>query len=168
VLKFLLALHLVLAVFVVGPLVWAATTAGRGVRKGDGAATASSARVLRIYAYASVLVVGVGFALMSQKRSPVGWIGYQSVPRRYVDYAPTGSTRVAEFSDTWIWLSLLLWAVAVAVVLLIVVPTLDRATRLIEAQESVVTLTARVAAAGGLVGLLFVTIVFLMAYKPGS
>jgi uncharacterized membrane protein len=146
-LKFLLALHLVLAVFVIGPLVWAATTAGRGVRHGDGAATASSARVLRIYAYVSVLVVGVGFALMSQKAH---------------------GQRIAEFSDTWIWLSLLLWAIAVGVVLLVVVPTLDRATKLIEAQDSVITLTARVAASGGVVGLLFVAIVVLMAYKPGS
>jgi hypothetical protein len=103
--------------------------------------------VLRIYAYVSVLVVGVGFALMSQKAH---------------------GQRIAEFSDTWIWLSLLLWAIAVGVVLLVVVPTLDRATKLIDAQDSVITLTARVAASGGVVGLLFVAIVVLMAYKPGS
>jgi fucose 4-O-acetylase-like acetyltransferase len=162
VLKFLLALHLVLAVFVIGPLVWAATTAGRGVRKGDGAATASSARILRIYAYVSVLVVAVGFGLMSQKDKPSGL-------RRYADYAPAPkSQRIADFGDTWIWLSLVLWALAVALVLLVIVPTLDRATKLIAAEESVVTLTARVAAAGGVVGLLFVAIVVLMAYKPGS
>jgi uncharacterized membrane protein len=162
VLKFLLALHLVLAVFVIGPLVWAATTAGRGVRTGDGAATAASARILRMYAYVSVLVVGVGFGLMSQKKKPAGL-------RRYADYLPQPKSRpIAEFSDTWIWLSLLLWAIAVGLVLLVIVPTLNRATRLIEAQESVVTLTARIAAAGGVVGLLFIAIVVLMAYKPGS
>jgi hypothetical protein len=177
VVKFLLALHLVFAVFIVGPLVWAATTAGRGVRKGDGAATAASARVLRIYSYASVLVVGVGFGLMSQKRSvPL------SLPRSYSDYLPVSSganayastldistrKQIAEFKDTWIWLSLLLWALAVAIVLLVIVPTLNRATKLIEAEDSVVTLTARVAAAGGVVGLLFIAIVVLMAYKPGG
>ena len=175
--KFLLALHLVFAIFVVGPLVWAATTAGRGVRKGDGAATKSSARTLRIYAYVSVLVIGVGFALMSQKRQ----VTTRGMPRRYADYiAPDNSgayfskltitvdERIADFKDTWIWLSLVLWAVAIAIVLLEIVPTLNRVTKLIEAEDSVVTLTARVAAAGGVVGLLFITIVFLMAYKPGS
>ena len=146
-LKLLLAVHLVLAVFAVGPLVHAATTAGRGVRKGDAAATAGSARVLRIYAYASVLVIIAGLGLMSQKRN-----GHQ----------------LAQFSDTWIWLSLVLWAVAVAIVLGFVVPTLTKVTKRIEAQESVVALTARVAAAGGVVGLLFVVIVVLMAYRPGN
>jgi uncharacterized membrane protein len=146
-LKFLLAVHLVLAVFAVGPLVHAATTAGRGVRRGDGAATASSSRVLRIYSYASVLVILVGFALMSQKRR---------------------GTKLGDIGDTWIWLSIVLWVVAVALVLGVVVPTLDRATKQIEAQDSVVALTGRIAAAGGVVGLLFVAIVVLMAYRPGG
>jgi hypothetical protein len=145
--KILLALHLLFAIFAIGPLVHAATTAGRGVRRGDGVATASSARMLRIYSYTSVLVILVGGALMSQKR---------------------GGHRVAEFGDTWIWLSLVLWAVAIALVLALVVPTLDRATKLIEAQDSVVTLTARVAAAGGAVGVIFAAIVFLMTYRPGG
>jgi len=146
-LKFLLAAHLVLAVFAVGPLVHAATTAGRGIRKGDGAATASASRVLRIYAYVSVLVVLAGGALSSQKEN---------------------GKKLGEMGDTWIWLSLVLWLVAVALVLGVLVPTLDKATKQISAQESVVALTARVAAAGGIVAVLFLVIVVLMAYKPGS
>ena len=175
--KFLLMLHLVFAVFIVGPLVWAATTAGRGVRKGDGAATAASARLLRIYAYASVLVIGAGFGLMSQKRSvPL------SLPRRYADYLPVSSgsnayashldiatrKQIAEFKDTWIWVSLLLWAVAIAIVLLEIVPTLNGVTKSIEAEDSVVARTMRVAAAGGVVGMLFIAIVVLMVYRPGG
>jgi uncharacterized membrane protein YiaA len=146
-LKFLLAAHLVLAVFAVGPLVHAAMTAGRGIRKGDGAATASASRVLRIYAYVSVLVIAAGGALTSQKED---------------------GKKLAEMSNTWIWLSLVLWLVAVALVLGVLVPTLNKATKQIAAQESVVALTGRVAAAGGIVALLFVVIVVLMAYKPGS
>jgi len=145
--KLLLAAHLVLAVFAVGPLVHAATTAGRGIRTGDGSATASASRVLRIYAYVSVLVVVVGMGLMSQKQH--GHV-------------------VGELSDTWIWLSLVLWLVAVGLVLGVTVPTLDRATRQIAEQQSVVTLTARVGASGGVVALLFLVIVVLMVYKPGS
>lgn len=146
-LKLLLAVHLILAVFAVGPLVHAATTAGRGVRTGDGAATAGAARMLRIYAYVSVLVVLAGGGLMSQKRR-----GHP----------------LAEFSDTWIWLSLVLWLIAVGLVLGVIVPTLDRATQQIAEQRSVVTLTARVAASGGVVALLFAVIVVLMVYRPGT
>jgi hypothetical protein len=146
-LKFWMAAHLVLVVFTIGPLVHGATTAARGVRRGDGTATASSARMLRIYAYVSVLVIIAGMALMSQKED---------------------GKKLAEFGNTWIWLSLVLWAVAMSVILGVTVPTLNKASKLIEAQDSVVTLTARVAASGGAVALIFLVIVVLMAYKPGS
>lgn len=147
--KVLLALHLLFAIFAIGPLVHAATTAARGIRTGDGAATASSARMLRIYSYVSVLVVIVGMGLMSSD-------------------SPYRPGKVAEFKDTWIWLSLVLWLVAVAITLLAIVPTLTKATDLIKSEGSVVTLTARVAVSGILVGLIFAGIVFLMVYRPGG
>ena len=150
--KVLLAVHLLFAVFAIGPLVHAATTAGRGIRKGDGAATAAASRMLRIYAYASVLVVLAGMGLMSAK--------YPSGPDK--------GKHAGEIGDLWIWLSLALWVVAVALVLAVVVPTLDRATASIAKQDSVVALTGRVAAAGGVVGLIFAVIVVLMVYRPGS
>jgi uncharacterized membrane protein len=146
-LKLLLAAHLILAVFTVGPLVHAATTAARGIRTGDGAATASASRLLRIYSYVSVLVVIAGMGLMSQKRR---------------------GQQLGEFGDTWIWLSLVLWLVAIGLVLGVIVPTLDRATAQIAEQASVVSLTGRVAASGGVVALLFLVIIVLMVYRPGS
>jgi hypothetical protein len=76
--------------------------------------------------------------------------------------------KLAEFSDTWIWLSLTLWVLAMGIVLGLIVPTLNKATKRIEAQDSVVTLTARVAASGGLVALIFFVVIVLMVYKPGS
>jgi uncharacterized membrane protein len=145
----LLALHLLFAVFAIGPLVHAATTAARGIRHNDAAATASGARTCRIYAFASLLVIALGFALMSQK-SP---------------YAP--GRHVGEFGQTWIWLSLVLWVLAMALVLGLVAPSLDRATRLIAEQQTAAALTARVGAGGGVVGLIFAAIVFLMVYQPG-
>ncbi|MEO6886445.1 MAG: DUF2269 family protein [Jatrophihabitantaceae bacterium] len=145
--KILLALHLLFAIFTIGPLVHAATTAGRGVRKGDAAATATSSRILRIYAIASVLVIIFGFGLMSSKRHGV---------------------EVAKFSQTWIWLSAVLWLIAVVLILAVVVPTLDKATALIGKQESVVSMTGKIAAFGGIVGILFVVVVFLMVYQPGK
>ena len=147
--KLVFALHLLFAIFAIGPLVHAATTAGRGVRTGDGAATASSARMLKIYSYTSVLVVIAGMALMS------------------MDDPDDKTRKIGEFSQTWIWLSVVLWLAAIAIVLAVIVPTLNKATALIEQQGSVVTLTARVAASGGVVGLIFAVIVFLMVYQPG-
>ena len=147
--KLVFALHLLFAIFAIGPLVHAATTAGRGVRTGNGAATASSARMLRVYSYTSVLVVIAGMALMS------------------MDDPDDKTRKIGEFSQTWIWLSVVLWLAAIAIVLAVIVPTLNKATALIQQQGSVVTLTARVAASGGVVGLIFAVIVFLMVYQPG-
>lgn len=146
--KVLLALHLLTAVFAIGPLVGAATTAARGVRAGDAGATAAAARMLRIYAFASVIVVAFGFALMSATN-------------------PHGSGHVGEFGQTWIWLSLLLWAVAIAIVLAVLVPSLQRVTTALGTSRTAAGLTGRVAAAGGVVGLIFAAIVFLMVYQPG-
>lgn len=145
----LLALHVVFAIFAIGPLVHAATTAGRGLRTGDRAAAASATRVLRIYSYTSVLVVGLGMGLMS------------------VDSPDEKGQKVAKFGETWIWLSLLLWLIGVALVLGVVVPALTKATAVIGTHGSVATLTTRVAVAGGVVGVIFAVIVFLMVYRPG-
>jgi prolipoprotein diacylglyceryltransferase len=147
--KILLALHLLFAVFAIGPLVHAATTAGRGVRLGDAVAMNTSARMLRIYAYASVLVVIAGFALMSAK-------------------SPSTHKQVAEFGDTWIWLSLVLWVVAIALVLGVLVRGLRAATASVERQESFDALKGRIAATGGVVGVIFAVVVFLMVYRPGG
>ena len=57
---------------------------------------------------------------------------------------------------------------AVAIVLALVVPSLHKAGELIGREESVVALTGRVAAGGGVVGLIFAGIVFLMVYQPGK
>jgi len=145
--KILLALHLLTAIFAIGPLVHAATTASRGLRTADATATAGSARVAQLYSYVSVLVVVFGFGLMSAKED---------------------GQKVADMGDPFIWISLLLWVFALVVTLVVIVPTLQQATVNITNGVGVDGLTARVAASGGLVGLIFAAIVFLMVYKPGS
>ena len=108
--KLLLFLHLLVAIFGIGPLVGAATTSSRALRRPDAAAAISAARTIRIYSYVSLLVVILGMGLMSQK-------------------APEDkSHNVAEFGDTWIWLSVLLWLVAMAVSLGVLVPSLTKAS----------------------------------------
>jgi hypothetical protein len=97
-----------------------------------------------------VVVVILGMGLMSQK-------------------APWDKSQdVAEFGDTWIWLSLLLWVAALAVALAVLAPTLTRAAAVIGGTGSARGLVGRVAAAGGVIGLLYAAIVVLMVYQPGS
>jgi len=147
--KILFALHLLTAIFAVGPLVHAATTAARGLRTADAGATAASARTITIYSYASLLVVFFGFGVMSMD-------------------SPYRPGKVAELSETWIWLSALLWLVAVGIALAVTAPALQLATTRLARGEAVDSLSAKVAASGGVVGLVFAAIVFLMVYKPGQ
>jgi uncharacterized membrane protein len=148
--KLLLFLHLLAAIFAVGPLVGAATTASRALRTPHADAARSAARTVRIYSYVSIVVVILGMGLMSAK-------------------APWDeSEHVAEIGDTWIWLSLLLWVAAMAVSLGLVVPSLTKATAEIGEGRGVGGLTTRVAAGGGVVGLIYAAIVLLMVYQPGG
>jgi uncharacterized membrane protein len=148
--KLLLFLHLLAAIFAVGPLVGAATTASRALRTNDAAAATSAARMIRLYSYVSVVVVIVGMGLMSQK-------------------APWDSSEnVADIGDTWIWLSLLLWVAAMAVSLAVLAPSLTKASTEIGSTGSAQSLVGRVAAAGGVIGLLYAAIVLLMVYQPGG
>src|SRR4051812_36747051 len=119
--KFVFFLHLLFVIFTIGPLVHAATTASRGVRNGDASAGRASARIVQIYAIASVLAVIAGMALVQDK-----WH--------------------ASFGDTWVWLSVVLWVVAIAVVLLVLLPALQQAGKQIAASQPVDSLTPKVAA----------------------
>jgi hypothetical protein len=148
--KIFLALHLLTAIFAVGPLVHAATTASRGLRKADANATTSAERTIKIYSYASILVVIIGAGLMSMD-TPYG-----------------NKQKAGEFTDLWIWLSVVLWIAAMVLALGLLAPTLQKATAAIGRGESVAPLVGRVAAGGGIVGLIFAVIVFLMVYRTGS
>lgn len=148
--KLFLFLHLLAAIFAVGPLIGAATTASRALRSPDADAARSAARTIRIYSYASVVVVLFGFALMSTK-------------------APWDSSQqVADIGDTWILVSIVLWGASVAVALGGLVPALQHAEKTIRDGGSVATMTGRVAAFGGATGLLYAAIVLLMVYQPGG
>lgn len=102
--------------------------------------------MLRVYAIASVIVVILGFALMSMT-------------------SPYTHKVVATISDTWIWLSLLLWALGVALSWGMS-RTLEQATTMINKEEPITALRGRVAAGGGIVGLIFAAIIVLMVYRP--
>lgn len=137
----LLALHLLFAVFAIGPLVGAASVAGRGVRTGDGAAVVGSARTVRIYGYLSVLVAVFGLAMVQPK-----WH--------------------AKFSYPWVWISVVLYVIALALTLAVLEPGLRKAGSALTAGADARPFAARVAASGGLIALIYAVIIFLMVYRP--
>jgi uncharacterized membrane protein len=148
--KLLLFLHLLAAIFAIGPLVGTATTASRALRSSDAGAATSAARTIRLYSYVSVVVVIFGMGLRSQK-------------------APWDSSEeVAQIGDTWIWLSLLLWVAAMALSLGVLAPSLTKAAAEIGSSGNASGMVGRVAGAGGVLGLIYAVIVVLMVYQPGG
>lgn len=137
----LLSLHLLLAIFVIGPLVGTATTAARGVRAGDGSAVAAAARTVRIYGIGSLLVAVLGSALVQDK-----WHAKMTYP--------------------WVWISMLLFVLALALTFAVLAPSLNKAAEAINAGAGGTALAGRVAASGGLIALLYAVIVFLMVFQP--
>lgn len=151
--KVMLFLHLLTAIFAIGPLVHAVTTASRGLRRSDPEAIAASSRMTKLYAGASILTVIFGFGLMSST-------------------SPYTGKKVASFSEPWIWISLGLWVIAAGVATAVVVPALDKASdsfKLAGAETEVASpsAVARVAASGGVVGILMAVVVALMVWQPG-
>lgn len=144
--KFLAAVHIVLAVFAIGPLAHAATTAARGIRTANAPVVAAAARTVNLYGYLSIAVGIVGMSLVQPK--------------------PAFHDR--HFSDTWIWLSAVLWLVAVLLIFTFLLPNLRGAATALQNGASAASLTGRVAAGGGLLALIYLVIVVLMVYKPGA
>lgn len=99
---FVLTVHVVLAIFLIGPIVAAANQAPRALRDGDAGALRVIARTLTIYGWASPAVGLVGFGLVQE---------------RYGN----------EFSDGWLIASIILFVGASAIVLARLAPWARRA-----------------------------------------
>jgi uncharacterized membrane protein len=139
-------LHVVGAVFIVGPMAILPMSAMRAIRSGHGAQVATLAKSTMIFSWLSLLVVVFGFGAMSLSK-----------------YHTT-------IADPWIWISIVLWVVATALSLAVVVPTMRRASRDLTASDGGEA-TARsgyaaISAGSGIVALLLVAVVVLMVWKP--
>jgi hypothetical protein len=143
-----ITLHVLTAIFIVGPLATSTLTAPKLVRAGrDGLAGLRSATgTVRYLSLGSIVTAGLGFSLVHQ--------------------GSFGSVR--SLSDTWLIWSLILWVVAVLVNLVVVAPTLGRAARDIERHGDGRRHLPAVALGGGLTTLCWVLIVVLMMVKPGT
>lgn len=144
-----LVVHLLTVMFLVGPAALAGVLSSRHVREGRADALRTDARTTRVYTLASLVTVLLGSAL-------VGLSG--------------GSSGVAEWSmgQLWVSASYVLWLVAVALVLAVVVPAQNGAATALEAGGDAAPLVGRIAAGAGVAMLCWIAIVVLMVAKPGA
>ncbi len=137
-------LHVLTAVFIVGPMAVVPMTAMRAVRAGDGAQVQVLARSTFIFGLASIVVVLFGFGVM----------GMQHI----------------SMTTPWILISLILWIVALALTLLAVVPALRSAGEHLASADPAARLGGadykRIAVTSGVTTLLLIVVVVLMVAKP--
>ena len=142
----LLVLHLLTVAFVVGPAAVAAVLSPRHVRAGRVDALRDAARTTRLYTLATLVTVVLGSALVAVSG----------------DTTPQWS-----MGELWVSASYALWLVAVAVVLVLVVPAQEQAAAELDAGRDATPLAGRIAAGGGVAMLCWTAIVVLMVVKPG-
>jgi uncharacterized membrane protein len=136
----LAVLHVVAAVFLIGPMALLPQTALRAVRAGNGPMVELLTRSTKVFTWASLAVAVLGF----------GVSGVEGIP----------------LSRTWLWLSIVLYLLALVVSLVLVVPSLTRAAAELTTGRSATALYGRIAAGSGVVSLLLLAVAVLMAWKP--
>jgi uncharacterized membrane protein len=139
----LLTLHLIAAVFLIGPLVAAANQAASALRKDDVGGLRALARIVTIYGWGSLLVLVFGAGLVQDK----------------YDHS---------WGDAWLIISLILFLLASVIVIALLGPLLRRAVVTIGAGGKVPDLAGRAAMLGGVASLCYLVITVLMVYKPGN
>ncbi|GAB2510102.1 DUF2269 family protein [Paramicrobacterium agarici] len=136
-------LHVVAAVFIVGPMAILPMTAMRAVRAGNGAQVAVLAKSTMIFSWLSLLVVVFGFGIMGMSEYDIS------------------------ISTPWILWSLILWAVATIINLALVVPTMRKAaSALADGEANERSGYPAIAAGSGLSTILLIAVVVLMVWKP--
>lgn len=134
------SLHVLAAVFLLGPLVFAASASPRAARSGSAGTLRFLASTTRWYGWASLLVVVLGAANV---HGQISW------------------------SQTWVWLSAVLSVAALAVFVALVAPAQQAALADLEAGRDASRRLALIGAASGLAALALAAVVFLMIFQPG-
>jgi len=142
----LTVLHVVAAVFLVGPMAILPMTALRALRAGEWSMVSTLAVSTRVFSLASLVVAVLGFGVVG------------TADERF-DLSVTTS---------WVLTSIILYLIALALSLAIVVPALKRAAGELESGrgEAARALYGRIAAGSGVVSLLLVAVTVLMVWKP--
>jgi uncharacterized membrane protein len=142
----LTVLHVVAAVFLVGPMAILPMTALRALRAGEWSMVSTLAVSTRVFSLASLLVAVLGFGVVG------------TADKRF-DLSVTTS---------WVLTSIILYVIALALSLAVVVPAMKRAAGELEGGrgEAARALYGRIAAGSGVVSLLLVIVTVLMVWKP--
>jgi len=142
----LTVLHVVAAVFLVGPMAILPMTALRALRAGEWSMVSTLAVSTRVFSLASLLVAVLGFGVVG------------TADKRF-DLSVTTS---------WVLTSIILYVFALALSLAVVVPAMKRAAGELEGGrgEAARALYGRIAAGSGVVSLLLVAVTVLMVWKP--
>ena len=144
-----LVLHLLTVAFVVGPAAVAGVLSARQVRLRQVQALHDAARTTRLYTLASLLTVLLGSAL-------VGLSGGTSGTPRW------------SLGQLWVSASYVLWAVAAALVLAVVVPAQTSAAETLTGGGAAEAQARRIGVAAGMATLCYAAVVVLMVVKPGA
>lgn len=137
-------LHVVGAVFIVGPMAILPMTAMRALRSGAHAQVAVLAKSTMIFSYLSLIVFVLGFGLVGMADPK-----YQ-----------------LSVTTPWVLWSIILYVIAVVVSLVLVVPAMRRAAASGVDGGTVITRSPAISAGSGVVSLLLVVVVVLMVWKP--
>ena len=142
----LTALHVIGAVFVVGPMAVLPMTAMRAVRTGSGPAVEVLARSTRVFSLASLVIAFLGFGVL-------GVIGKDDK---------------ISVTTGWVLTSILLYVVALGLSLFVVVPALESAGAALATggAEAGRAVYGRIAASSGVVSLLLLVVTVLMVWRP--
>lgn len=141
-------LHIVGAVFIVGPMAILPMTAMRAVRAGNGSQVAVLAKSTNIFTLLSVLVAVFGFGVVGM--APEAWGLSVTTP--------------------WVLWSIILYVIALLISLFVVVPTLRKAAEALQGTDAGAPASdakyPAIAAGSGVVALLLVAVTVLMVWKP--
>lgn len=150
-------LHVVGAVFIIGPMAILPMTAMRAVRAGNAAQVGTLAKSTNLFALLSLIVFVLGFALVGM-----------ADPKYHLSVG-----------TPWVLWSVILYVVALGLTLFLVVPTMRRASEALEAPvaaaadgsaDAAVAFPKAgypaIAAGSGIASLLLVAVVVLMVWKP--
>lgn len=134
-------LHIVTAVFIVGPMAILPHSGLAALRRGDAKSVRGVERSTAIFSFLSLLVFILGFGALAMSKNPN-----------------------FNFSNGWLIWSMVLYIVAFALTLFLVLPSLRRGSELIDAGEDAAGAGyGKLAAANGITTLLLVlTVVFMV------
>jgi uncharacterized membrane protein len=136
-------LHVLTAVFVIGPMAVLPMTAMRSLRAGHGDQVSSLARSTVVFSIGSVVVALLGFAVLGM----------------------TGDEHGTSVSTPWVLWSVIAYLVALGLTLFVVVPAMRTAAADAGSGRGS-TSYGKIAAPSGVSSLLLAVVVVLMVWKP--